>query len=84
MAPKLYNYPKVLMLALGVWALATRSWRPRQLLRLGAAALVTVVAALFRHDLGLYIGAATVAALVARDPGRWPALLRTVGDLRRC
>jgi hypothetical protein len=78
MAPKLYNYPKVLMLVLGVWALRAVVVSPSPW-RLGAAAVATVAAALFRHDLGLYIGAAIVTALVARDLGRWPALLRTVG-----
>ena len=78
MVPKLYNYPKVLMLALGVWALHASLASP-SLLRLGAAALATVVAALFRHDLGLYLGAGIVTALVIRDLGRWPVLVRTVG-----
>ena len=78
MAPKLYNYPKVLMLALGVWALRAALSSPSTL-RLGAAAVVTAVAVLFRHDLGLYLGAATVTALVVRDLGRWPVLIRTIG-----
>lgn len=78
MVPKLYNYPKVLMLALGVWALRAALASP-SVLRLGAAAVATVVAILFRHDLGLYLGAATVTALVMRDFGRWPAVVRTVG-----
>jgi len=78
MVPKLYNYPKVLMLALGVWALHASLASP-SLFRLGAAALATVVAALFRHDLGLYLGAGIVTALVLRDLGRWPVLVRTVG-----
>ena len=34
--------------------------------------------ALFRHDFALYIGAATVAAFVARDAGDWKAAARTV------
>ena len=76
MSPKLYNYPKVLMLALGVWALAEAIVSP-SVLRLGALALVTVVAALFRHDFALYVGAAAVAALVARDAGDWKAAART-------
>ena len=77
MTPKLYNYPKVLMLALGVWALVEVVVAP-SVLRLGALALATVVAALFRHDLALYIGAAAVAALVARDAGEWKAVVRSV------
>ena len=76
--PKLYNYPKVLMLALGVWALRAALLAP-SVWRLGAAALVTACATLFRHDLGVYLGAATVAALVARDAGRWSTAARSVG-----
>ncbi len=78
MSPKLYNYPKVLMLALGIWALAGAIESP-SLLRLGALAVVTVAAALFRHDFALYIGAAAIAAFIARDAGEWKAPARTVG-----
>ena len=77
MTPKLYNYPKVLMLALGAWALCEVVVAP-SVLRLGALALATVVAALFRHDLALYVGAAAVAALVARDTGDWKAVVRRI------
>jgi len=77
MTPKLYNYPKVLMLALGVWALLAAIRTP-SVRRLGALAVVTVAAGLFRHDLALYVGAATVAALVTRDAGQWKAAARTV------
>ena len=78
MAPKLYNYPKVLMLVLGVWAIAAAIARP-SLLRLAAVAVVTVAAALFRHDLALYIGAAAVAAFLARDAADYKTAARTVG-----
>jgi hypothetical protein len=78
MTPKLYNYPKVLMLALGAWALRAAVLAP-SVWRLGAAALVTAGATLFRHDLGVYLAVATAAALVARDAGRWSAAARTVG-----
>lgn len=77
MTPKLYNYPKVLMLALGAWALAEAVVAP-SVLRLGVLALATVVAALFRHDFALYIGAAAVAALIARDAGDWKSVVRSV------
>lgn len=78
MAPKLYNYPKVLMLVLGVWAMAAAIARP-VLLRLAALAMVTVAAALFRHDLAVYIGAAAVAAFIARDLGDYRTAARTIG-----
>jgi hypothetical protein len=73
--PKLYNYPKVLTLALGAWAVQAAVASP-SVPRLAAVALVTVVAALFRHDLALYVGGALVAALVARDVPRWSMILR--------
>lgn len=76
--PKLYNYPKVLMLTLGVWAVRAVVLSPT-VPRLAAAAAVTVAATLFRHDQGIYIAAAMVAALVVRDAGRWSAMGRTVG-----
>lgn len=79
MAPKLYNYPKVLMLALGVYALRGAVKSPSRA-RLGVLAAVTVAAALFRHDLGLYVGVSTVAALAVRDLGRWPVYARTIGQ----
>jgi hypothetical protein len=75
--PKLYNYPKVLTLALGAWALRAVVLKPSTA-RLGLAALVTAIAVLFRHDLGLYIAPAMAAALVARDLGRWRLAIRNV------
>lgn len=68
--PKLYNYPKVLALALGLWLVRASALRPTPV-RLGLAALVTAAAGLFRHDLGIYVAGAVIAALLARDPDRW-------------
>jgi hypothetical protein len=76
--PKLYNYPKVLALACGVWAVRAAALQPTTL-RLALAALVTAAAVLFRHDLGIYVAAAMGAALGARDIDRWRLLLRHVG-----
>ena len=76
--PKLYNYPKVLMLALGVWALRAAVLSP-SVVRLAAAAAVTAAATLFRHDYAVYIAAAMIAALVVREAGRWAAAARAVG-----
>jgi hypothetical protein len=78
MEPRLYSYQKVLMLTAGAvamrWALLSPSAA-----RLGVAALATVVAVLFRHDGGMYIGAGIVAGLVARDVGEWATVARRVG-----
>ncbi len=76
--PKLYNYPKVLMLAFGVLALRAVAANPSTP-RLALAAVVTAAATLFRHDYGVYVAAGIVAALVARAAPAWPAVARSVG-----
>ena len=60
--PRLYNYPKVFFYVAAIvvaWRYASRPDRGR----LSALAVVTVVAFLFRHDHGVYIGLATLALL---------------------
>lgn len=76
--PKLHNYPKVLMLAAGVWVLRAAVSRPSAL-RLGGAALVTAAATVFRHDYGVYVAVGVMAALAARDARQWPMAARSVG-----
>lgn len=76
--PKVHNYPKVLTLTLGIWALRAVVSRPT-VLRLGAAALATAVAVLFRHDYGVYVATGIVVALVARDAGQLSVAARSVG-----
>lgn len=78
MEPRLYNYPKVLMLALGAVAIRSVTLNPRAL-RLGFAAITTAAAALFRHDGGVYVGLGVMAGLVARDAGAWSLVVRRVG-----
>ena len=77
-APKLYNYPKVLMLALGALAIRAAVANP-SLPRLAGAAVVTAVAALFRHDYGVYVAVGMVAGLVLRDIANWSLMARRVG-----
>ncbi len=77
-APKLYNYPKVLSLAGAAAAIWWVVQRPTKT-RLTVLALWTVVAGLYRHDFGLYVGVASAAGLVASDPGLLRASLRRVG-----
>ena len=76
--PRLYSYPKILMLALGLAVMQALMTRPSAW-RLVLAAAVTSVAVLFRHDAGGYIGLAVIAALVARDAGSWRLVGRRVG-----
>ena len=76
--PKLYNYTKVLTLTLGVLALRGAVGNPTTR-RLSCAAAATAFAALFRHDYGVYLGAATIVGLLVRDAWAWPAITRHVG-----
>lgn len=76
--PRLYSYPKVLMLACGMAVMRAVMTSPSRS-RLALAAVLTAVAVLFRHDLGGYIAVAIIAGLVARDPGAWTLAGRRVG-----
>jgi hypothetical protein len=72
--PRLYNYPKVFFYVAAIvvaWRYASRPDRGRLI----ALAVVTVVAFLFRHDHGVYIGLATLALLAILH---WPHLRRVV------
>jgi hypothetical protein len=77
MAPRLYSYPKVLMLTFGVAAIRAVTTTPSTW-RLFLAAVVTSVATLYRHDCGGYVGVGVVAGLVARDAGAWSLVGRRV------
>jgi hypothetical protein len=78
MEPRLYSYQKVLMLASGAMAIRWAMLNPSNA-RLGAAAVTTAVATLFRHDGGVYVAVGMIAGLVARDAGAWPLVARRVG-----
>ena len=70
LGPRLYNYPKIVLYALAVlgwWAYVDRPHR----LKLVALGVLTVVAFLFRHDHGAYIGIGTMVllAIVGRETG---------------
>ena len=72
--PRLYNYPKVFFYVAAIvvaWRYASRPDRGRLI----ALAVVTVVAFLFRHDHGVYIGLATLALLAILH---WPHPRRVV------
>jgi hypothetical protein len=61
--PALYNYPKILLYVLGVGAMLGYARRPT-VPRLAMIGLVVGIAALFRHDHGVYLGLASAALLV--------------------
>ena len=74
-APKLYNYPKVLLLAAAAAAIGWYARNPS----LKVAALlgaVTAIAFLFRHDFAVYVAVGAVVAVAAAGrPGRAAAHL---------
>ena len=76
--PKLYNYPKVLAMALGAAAVRYALVR-RSTPRLAIVAGVTAMATLFRHDYGVYLAFAMTAGIVAQDFGRWRDAATRVG-----
>ena len=68
--PRLYSYPKILIPAvalLAVWRFIDKPSRSS----LVAMCLATAMSFYFRFDHGLWVGIALVAAIVARDFGRW-------------
>jgi hypothetical protein len=74
LAPRFYNYPKILVYAVAVPALWAFIDTPTSRRRFGIA-LVTVVGFLFRHDHGAFVGAGMAAALCLSDVP-WRARLR--------
>jgi hypothetical protein len=63
MRPALYNYPKIILYVLAVAAMLGYGRRPT-ILRLVMLGLVVGIAALFRHDHGVYLGIASATLLV--------------------
>ena len=63
MRPALYNYPKIVLYALAVAAMLGYA-RRQTILRLVLLGLVVGIAALFRHDHGVYLGIASAALIV--------------------
>ena len=74
--PRTYGYPKLLVYAAAFFLLQRFVTRPTTA-RLFALAVCIVVAFLFRHDHGVYLGVAGVlAAWLAGPPMPWAARLR--------
>jgi hypothetical protein len=77
--PTLYNYPKIVPYAFAVISFLAYARRPGTA-RLLALAIVTVIATLYRHDHGVYLGIATAALIVGVHGRTAPQpLLRYVG-----
>jgi hypothetical protein len=74
--PRTYAYPKVLMTAAGVWLIGYFLRRPGVTRQIIMAAGVTI-AFLFRHDLGVFVGAGgLVASILAAPTAPWRERLR--------
>jgi hypothetical protein len=75
LAPRFYNYPKILAYVLAIpalWAFADR----QSFLRTALMAAVTVLAFLFRHDHGVFIAVSFAVLLVATTSLSWLQRLR--------
>ena len=68
MAPRFYNYPKLLAYAIAIPILWWYLDRPDRR-RLALIAVAGVIAFLLRHDHGLYVGLAGIATVAA---AHWP------------
>ncbi|HKH72790.1 MAG TPA: hypothetical protein VKA59_15630 [Vicinamibacterales bacterium] len=66
--PRTYGYPKLLLYAVGFWLMARYAVRPTSA-RAAAMAAIVVIAFLFRHDHGLFLGTGglLVAALSTKE-----------------
>jgi hypothetical protein len=79
--PRTYGYPKILVYAVGFYVLQRYVTRPTTA-RLFALAAAIVVAFLFRHDHGIYLGIGGVlAAWLAGDAERWSDKARRAATL---
>ena len=64
-AARLYDYPKAVLLAVGLWLCFRYVDRPSRL-RAALMGAATGLAFLFRHDLGAYLGLASLAVLIGQ------------------
>ena len=77
--PRTYGYPKLLLYAVGFWLMARYAVRPT-IGRAAAMAAMVVVAFLFRHDHGLFLGIGGLLVAALSTPERTTrALLRSTG-----
>jgi hypothetical protein len=75
LAPRFYNYPKVLVYAVAIPLIWSFIDRPRASTRFWIA-LLTVVAFLLRHDHGVFVAVAMAVALLLMSELTWSARLR--------
>ena len=78
LAPRTYDYDKVLFPVLGIFLLWRYLDRPSAR-NLVIAAVGTLIALLFRYDTGVYIGCALAAGLIVAHWGQWTLMTRRLG-----
>ena len=77
--PRTYGYPKLLLYAVGFWLMARYAARPT-IVRAATMAAMVVLAFLFRHDHGLFLGTGGVLVAALSTPERNArVVLRSVG-----
>ncbi len=77
--PRSFSYPKLLLYAVAALVILGAARNPTRL-RVFALAVITVVAFLFRHDHGLYIGIGAAAAIVLAGRAHgWTIVVRRGG-----
>jgi hypothetical protein len=75
--PRTYGYPKVLVYAAVFWCMARYINRPT-VLRAVAIAVAVVVAFLFRHDHGIFLGIGGALTILMSGDGVWRTRLRSL------
>jgi hypothetical protein len=75
LGPRFYNYPKVLIYALAIPLLWRFADRPSAPLRVWLA-ILTVIAFLFRHDHGAFVGLATTVLMLSINEIRFAERVR--------
>lgn len=69
--PRTYSYPKLLVIAAGLWLIGCFLRRP-SVMRQAAVAAAVAIAFLFRHDLGVFVGVGgLIASILALPAGAW-------------
>jgi hypothetical protein len=78
--PRAYDYDKVLFYPLGL-ALCWRYVERPVMAHIWACAVCLVVAALFRYDNGVFLGAATVLTIAVAHADDWQLAIKPIGAL---
>ncbi len=78
MSPKLYGYPKVLVLGVAAWLIVGYAAQPTRR-RVVVLAAWTAVAFLFRHDYAVYCGVGFASVIVVTHLPRWTTAVRHAG-----